>query len=95
MTETNTAPPADSTDAVLAAWWDELCTALELGDVPIGRDALLALAGDAAHGVVRPAAPLTTFLAGYAAGLQGGGAEALDAAVEASRAAIRGRAHDS
>jgi len=95
MTDTSAAPPADSTDALLAAWWDELCAALGLGEVPIGRDALLALAGDAAHGVVRPAAPLTTFLAGYAAGLQGGGAEALEAIVTASREAIRGRAHNS
>ncbi|OOB89486.1 hypothetical protein B0T42_17110 [Rathayibacter sp. VKM Ac-2630] len=63
--------------------------------MPIGRDALLALAGDAAHGIVRPAAPLTTFLAGYAAGLRGGGAEALTAALTTSSETIRGRAHDS
>ncbi|MCM6764453.1 DUF6457 domain-containing protein [Rathayibacter sp. ZW T2_19] len=83
------------TDDVLREWWDELCTALGLGEVPIGRDALLALAGDAAHGVVRPAAPLTTFLAGYAAGLQGGGAEALATALATASGAIRDRAHDS
>ena len=83
------------TDDVLREWWDELCAALGLGDVPIGRDALLALAGDAAHGIVRPAAPLTTFLAGYAAGLRGGGAEALTAALTTSSETIRGRAHDS
>jgi hypothetical protein len=34
--------------------------------------ALLDLARVAAHGVLRPAAPLTTFLVGYAAGLAGG-----------------------
>jgi hypothetical protein len=83
------------TDDVLREWWDELCAALDLGSVPIGRDALLALAGDAAHGVVRPAAPLTTFLAGYAAGLQGGGSEALESALATSRVAIRDRARDS
>lgn len=33
---------------------------------------LLDLARTAAHGVTRPAAPLTTFLAGYAAGRAGG-----------------------
>ncbi|KZX19945.1 NTP transferase domain-containing protein [Rathayibacter tanaceti] len=81
------------TDDLLSTWWDELCAALGLGEVPIDRDALLALAGDAAHAVVRPAAPLTTFLAGYAAGLQGGGGSALDAAMATSRDAIRGRAH--
>ena len=33
---------------------------------------VLDLAREAAHGVARPAAPLTTFLAGYALGGQGG-----------------------
>ena len=45
------------------------------------REAILALAGVAAHSVVRPAAPLTTFLAGYAVGLRSsadGGRGALD-----------------
>lgn len=95
MTDTSATPPAVPADDPLADWWDELCAALGLGVVPVGRDTLLALAGDAAHGVVRPAAPLTTFLAGYAAGLQGGGAEALDAALATASEAIRGRTHTS
>jgi Domain of unknown function (DUF6457) len=33
---------------------------------------VLDLAREAAHGVARPAAPLTTFLAGYALGSEGG-----------------------
>ena len=33
---------------------------------------VLDLAREAAHGVARPAAPLTTFLAGYALGREGG-----------------------
>ena len=33
---------------------------------------VLDLAREAAHGVARPAAPLTTFLAGYALGAEGG-----------------------
>jgi hypothetical protein len=33
---------------------------------------VLDLAREAAHGVARPAAPLTTFLAGYALGTEGG-----------------------
>ena len=44
-------------------------------------DAILGLAGVAAHNVLRPAAPLTTFLAGYAVGLRSsadGGRGALD-----------------
>jgi molybdopterin-guanine dinucleotide biosynthesis protein A len=51
----------------------------ELAEADI--DAILGLAGVAAHNVLRPAAPLTTFLAGYAVGLRssaGGGRGALD-----------------
>ena len=87
--------PDHDTPAHHAAGWDELSAALGLADVPIERDALLSLAGDAAHGVVRPAAPLTTFLAGYAAGLKGGDRAALDAAVRTSLEAIRMRTHES
>ncbi|WP_443333803.1 NTP transferase domain-containing protein [Streptomyces sp. CB02923] len=53
---------------------DEWITAAkaELGiDVDVDTAALLDLARDAAHGVARPAAPLTTFLIGYAAAQQG------------------------
>lgn len=32
-------------------------------------DQILSLAGVAAHAIIRPAAPVTTFLVGYAAGL--------------------------
>jgi molybdopterin-guanine dinucleotide biosynthesis protein A len=53
---------------------DEWITAVktELGiDLDVDIPALLDLARDAAHGVARPAAPLTTFLVGYAAGRGG------------------------
>ncbi|WP_062517297.1 DUF6457 domain-containing protein [Demequina gelatinilytica] len=50
----------------VAALVDEL--GLELGAVDV--QALLDVARDAAHSVVRPAAPLSTFLVGYAAGLR-------------------------
>ncbi|MET7450526.1 NTP transferase domain-containing protein [Streptomyces sp. NPDC005574] len=57
----------------------------ELGiDLDVDTGMLLDLARDAAHGVARPAAPLTTFLVGYAAALAGGGPEAV---AEASRRA--------
>lgn len=57
----------------------------ELGiELDVDRAGLLDLARDAAHGVARPAAPLTTFLVGYAAALRGGGAEAV---AEAARVA--------
>ncbi|MEU6917234.1 NTP transferase domain-containing protein [Streptomyces olindensis] len=57
----------------------------ELGiDLDVDTRALLDLARDAAHGVARPAAPLTTFLVGYAAARAGAGPEAV---AEASRKA--------
>ncbi|WP_432157204.1 NTP transferase domain-containing protein [Streptomyces sp. bgisy153] len=50
----------------------------ELGiDLDVDTGVLLDLARDAAHGVARPAAPLTTFLVGYAAAQAGGGSEAV------------------
>ncbi|MEU8873866.1 NTP transferase domain-containing protein [Streptomyces javensis] len=59
----------------------------ELGiDLDVDTAALLDLARDAAHGVARPAAPLTTFLVGYAAAQKGGGPEALAAATEKAAA---------
>lgn len=62
------------TDDVLGTWVEELCRALAL-DLSVDVKLLLDVARDAAHGVARPAAPLTTFLVGYAAGLTGGGPE--------------------
>ncbi|MGW3307026.1 NTP transferase domain-containing protein [Streptomyces sp. NPDC001073] len=57
----------------------------ELGiDLDVDTGILLDLARDAAHGVARPAAPLTTFLVGYAAAQGRGGPEAV---AEASRKA--------
>ncbi|MCP9212679.1 NTP transferase domain-containing protein [Streptomyces sp. NEAU-Y11] len=67
---------------------DEWITAVkaELGiDLDVDTAALLDLARDAAHGVARPAAPLTTFLVGYAAA-QGGGTEALAEAMRKASA---------
>ena len=56
--------------------------AAELGvDVELDVDAVLDLAAAAAHAVVRPAAPLTTFLAGLAAGRAGGSADDVRAAI--------------
>ncbi|MFI8233463.1 NTP transferase domain-containing protein [Streptomyces sp. NPDC085900] len=63
----------------------------ELGiDLDVDTAALLDLARDAAHGVARPAAPLTTFLVGYAAGRAGGGPEAVaEATRKAAALALR------
>ncbi|GAA3200497.1 NTP transferase domain-containing protein [Streptomyces virens] len=63
----------------------------ELGiDLDVDTGMLLDLARDAAHGVARPAAPLTTFLVGYAAARAGGDREAVaDAARKAAALAAR------
>ena len=52
----------------LEQWSESLAAELGIADVDVDIDALLALAGVAAHAVLRPAAPLTTYLVGYAAG---------------------------
>ncbi|MFJ6631016.1 NTP transferase domain-containing protein [Streptomyces sp. NPDC091376] len=67
---------------------DEWITAVkdELGiELDVDTGALLDLARDAAHGVARPAAPLTTFLVGYAAARAGG--DSAKAVAEAARKA--------
>lgn len=79
---------SDDTATTLDAWWATLTGALGVEDAPEVRDAILGLAGEAAHGVVRPAAPLTTFLAGYAAGRAGGSADDVARAIETCRGAI-------
>jgi len=65
----------------LDEWLRELCEALDLPvELATHRNLILDVARDAAHGVARPAAPLTTFLVGYAAGRQGNAAEAVERA---------------
>jgi hypothetical protein len=54
-------------DPQLTAWADEVRSALGI-DADVDVSAVLGLAGVAAHAVVRPAAPLTTYLVGFAAG---------------------------
>lgn len=63
----------------------------ELGvDLDVDTHLLLDVARDAAHGVARPAAPLTTFLVGYAAAQARGGPEAVaEAARKAAALALR------
>lgn len=73
----------------LDSWVAELAAELGLDPHAVDRALLLDVARDAAHGIARPAAPLTTFLVGLAAGMRGGGAEAVrTAAGTAQRLAI-------
>ncbi|SDT69881.1 MULTISPECIES: DUF6457 domain-containing protein [Jiangella] len=64
------------------SWVSALCERLgvPVDDVDVGG--ILDLARDAAHTVERPAAPVTAFIAGYAAATKGGGAAAVNAALD-------------
>jgi hypothetical protein len=82
--------------AELEEWVKELLTALELADTKVDIDQVLSLAGVAAHTIVRPAAPLTTYLAGYAAGLAVGASraseqDAMESADSLARAVLAAR----
>jgi molybdopterin-guanine dinucleotide biosynthesis protein A len=84
-----------SQDETLEDWCRALLQALELEDVEIDVNEVLALAGVAAHSVVRPAAPLTTFIAGFAAGLATGSGQATDTvSMQAAMAVARKLAKD-
>lgn len=65
----------------LDAWLAEAGDALGVDSGAMQRDLLLDLTRDVAHGVARPAAPLTAFLVGLAAGKSGGSADDVKAAV--------------
>ena len=84
-----------SQDETLEDWCRALLQALELEDVEIDINEVLGLAGVAAHSIVRPAAPLTTFIAGFAAGLASGSDQAPDkASMQAAMRVARNLAKD-
>ena len=66
----------------LDAWMASAAKALDVDTSALQRDLLLDLTRDVAHGVARPAAPLTAFLVGLSAGGAGGTAEDVRAACE-------------
>ncbi|WP_214111013.1 DUF6457 domain-containing protein [Acrocarpospora catenulata] len=53
---------------VLEEWTALVCRELGLDPSQLDRDAVLDLTRDVAHGVARPAAPLTAYLVGLAQG---------------------------
>lgn len=61
-----------SDESPIERWVRELCSILDVPRHAVDVPALLDLARDAAHNVDRPAAPVTTFIVGYAAGLRRG-----------------------
>ncbi len=80
-------------DAV-RAWADELCAELGIAPEDVDIDAILGIAGLAARTVVRPAAPVTTFLLGYAAGRAHGAGSDEPGAFDDAQSVIRRRASD-
>lgn len=56
-------------------WIAELCRTLEVDPSLVDRTTVLDLARDAARGVARPAAPVTTYVAGIAVGLRAAGGD--------------------
>ncbi|WP_293782679.1 DUF6457 domain-containing protein [uncultured Aeromicrobium sp.] len=72
-----------ATDDVLTEWTEHLATRFGLDPRLVPVEEVLDMAADVAHGVVRPAAPLSAFIAGLAAGRNGGTARDIADAVAA------------
>ncbi|HWI31564.1 MAG TPA: NTP transferase domain-containing protein [Microbacterium sp.] len=77
MAESSRTLPPEALDA----WAASLRDALHLGNDELPVALILDLARDVANDVTRPAAPLSTFAAGLAAGRRGGSAEDIEAVV--------------
>jgi len=67
----------DIGSVTLHDWIDELCDALDI-ETEIDEGLILDLAREAAHNVERVAAPISTYLLGYAAALRGGSPEEVE-----------------
>ena len=63
-------PSYDCGPVNLHDWIDELCDALDI-EAEVDEALVLDLARDAAHNVQRAAAPITTYLLGFAAAAHG------------------------
>lgn len=74
-------------ESALVTWARGLAADLGIEQV-LDVDTVLDLAADAAHGVMRPAAPLTTFLVGLAIGQAGGDPTRVTEVLDHVRAAI-------
>ncbi|EPR76684.1 hypothetical protein ADILRU_1009 [Leifsonia rubra CMS 76R] len=77
----------------LNAWTERLSSELGIDSrefrAAMNIDEILDLAGVAAHTVLRPAAPVTTFLVGYAAGLAAAAGTEPSAAIRAAEGVSR------
>jgi hypothetical protein len=75
---------------VLQEWTRTVSQALGLDETQIDRDLILDLTKHVAHSVARPAAPLTAFLVGLAAGKAGGSIDDVRRAAEKAAALANG-----
>jgi hypothetical protein len=75
---------------VLEEWVRTLCHGLGVDEATVDRDLVLDLTKDVAHNVARPAAPLTAFIVGLAAGRSGGSRDAVMQTVQKAAALANG-----
>lgn len=75
---------------MIEKWVDELCRELSVPRDAVDINAVLELAKDAAHSVERPAAPVTAYLVGYAAGARGGGTATIEELIRSASRLARG-----
>jgi hypothetical protein len=71
--------------STLGDWTEAVCANLGLESDVVDVTAVLDMARDAAHGVARPAAPLTAYLVGVAVGRGAAPAEATGRIAELAR----------
>jgi len=76
----------DNEAQILDQWSRRLAQALQILDLDFDRELVLDLAGESARSVTHAAAPITSLMVGYAAGLAAGGASARSK--ESSAAAV-------
>jgi hypothetical protein len=75
-------------------WIDELCDALDI-ETEVDEALILDLAKVAADNVVRPAAPITTYLLGYAAGAADADSDSIEKLASRAQALAEGWDHPS
>lgn len=70
---------------VLAEWTELVCRELGIDPARVDRDAVLDLTKEVAHGVARPAAPLTAYLLGLAQGAGAADEDTLERLIELAK----------
>jgi len=79
----------DETMAAVRSWASKVSAALGIDPAELDLDAVLGVAGLAARTAVRPAAPVTTYLVGYAVGRASATAQNSSLALTDALASVR------